>query len=279
MKKNVEIRSETKTLLKTHWFWRLVYVGLLLNFIAQGVSGVLGYLFKQGNITTWMDFAMSRLEHLKSGLELTVPSSAQAWQMTGASAFQLFVAYIFGAILAFGLAQATLCASRNKSENLIRTAFGGFRRPLELAGLLLAMNLSVTLQLLLFVFPGIIALYRYRLAWYLKGEHPDWSAFRCLGESGRLMKGHKWQAFALDASYVWMLIPLSFVFAISLGLSNAAQSGNVLLGLAALLIGFAAIYALLRIFCALFVSRAVFYGAVIQENPVKEEPVPCPPAA
>ena len=56
---------------------------------------------------------------------------------------------------------------------------------------------------LLFVIPGIIALYRYRMAIYILLDHPEYSANRCLAESSALTQGHKWEIFLLDLSFWW----------------------------------------------------------------------------
>lgn len=62
---------------------------------------------------------------------------------------------------------------------------------------------------LLFVIPGIVASYRYRLAIYLLLENPGMSALDCIRESKRLMAGRKWELFVLDLSFIgWLLLSL-----------------------------------------------------------------------
>ena len=60
---------------------------------------------------------------------------------------------------------------------------------------------------LLFIVPGVIFAYRYRQAMYLLIDHPDRSPIACLRASGALMKGHKWELFVLDLSFLgWILL-------------------------------------------------------------------------
>ena len=60
---------------------------------------------------------------------------------------------------------------------------------------------------MLFVIPGVIFAYRYRQAMYLLIDHPDRSPIECLRASGALMRGHKWELFVLDLSFIgWMLV-------------------------------------------------------------------------
>jgi hypothetical protein len=68
------------------------------------------------------------------------------------------------------------------------------------------MGIAVVLGCILFVVPGIILYYRYRLAIYVMYDHPEYSALMCLKESGRLMKGNKMRLLKLDLSFFgWFL--------------------------------------------------------------------------
>lgn len=72
-------------------------------------------------------------------------------------------------------------------------------------------GLFVFLWSLLLVVPGIIAAYRYRQALYLLLDHPEKSAWQCLRESAAVMRGHKWELFVLDLSFLgWMLLSALF---------------------------------------------------------------------
>lgn len=96
----------------------------------------------------------------------------------------------------------------------------------------------ILLWSLLLLFPGIIAAYRYRQAYYILLENPEKGALQCIRESKRLMEGKKLELFLLDLSFIgWfildyavaMFIPLPFSFPIVsvfltpyLGLTRAA---------------------------------------------------------
>ena len=65
----------------------------------------------------------------------------------------------------------------------------------------------ISLWTMLLIIPGIVAAYRYRQAFYLLVDHPEWSAWRCLRESGRMMRGHKMELFVMDLSFLgWNLL-------------------------------------------------------------------------
>lgn len=85
--------------------------------------------------------------------------------------------------------------------------FDGFGMFFRIIWLYILEAIFVFLWALLFVIPGFIAFYRYRMAIYLLLEHPEMSALECISESKRLMKGHKWELFVLDLSFIgWAIL-------------------------------------------------------------------------
>ena len=84
---------------------------------------------------------------------------------------------------------------------------GGFSFILRLILYWILTSIFVFLWSLLFVIPGIIASYRYRMALYLIIEHPEMSVLECIRESSRMMKGHKAELFVMDLSFIgWYLL-------------------------------------------------------------------------
>jgi len=260
MKTNKEIRTEAWGIVRGRWFWRIAAAGSILYFITMIVSGLILTSFADRGIQTWTDFLQAKVKAFQSGLGYTVPSWSVFWQMTGATAFQQFIAYVFGAILLFGMASVLLKAVRDDEKGWLSGAFGGFKRPFEVTWLLVLMNLLVFLWGLLFVIPGLIAIYRYRQAWYLKSENLDWSAGKCLSESGRMMKGMKWKAFCLDLSFVgWFLLGVTVLMVLVIGMAAVTRSHAVLATFVSALIAVAGFYFLAFFFAYLAAARAVFY--------------------
>ncbi len=68
-------------------------------------------------------------------------------------------------------------------------------------------DLYLTLWTMLFIIPGLIKGYSYRMVPYILAEHPEMSANEVITLSRRMMDGHKWQAFKLDLSFLgWILL-------------------------------------------------------------------------
>ncbi len=78
-------------------------------------------------------------------------------------------------------------------KNVVKTAF--------------MTDLFIWLWSLLFVIPGIIKTYEYRLVPYIVSENPSISYKDALAESKKLMMGNKWKTFVLDLSFIgWELL-------------------------------------------------------------------------
>ena len=63
-------------------------------------------------------------------------------------------------------------------------------------------GLFVWLWSLLFLIPGIIKGYEYKMVPYIVSENPTINYKDALAESKKLMKGNKWKAFVLDLSFI-----------------------------------------------------------------------------
>ena len=80
-------------------------------------------------------------------------------------------------------------------KNVVKTAF--------------LRDLFIWLWSLLFVIPGIIKYYEYRLVPYIVSENPNINYKDALAESKKLMQGNKWKTFVLDLSFIgWDILSL-----------------------------------------------------------------------
>lgn len=83
----------------------------------------------------------------------------------------------------------------------------GFGLAAKLILLALLEGLFIFLWSLLFLIPGIIAVYRYRMAKFLLLDHPEMGVTDCIRVSKQMMKGHKWECFVLDLSFLgWRIL-------------------------------------------------------------------------
>ena len=189
-------------------------LAMLLAFLADNVVNwycmsrgwitkisVLDFLEENGILTGYVTELTPEQEKVLGSKMIPLTSST-------CRVFVLIVNAIWeNGILAFGCAVLAVSAMRGGAKAFL--VLSGFRLPMLLrtASLGILRIMVVALGLLLFVLPGVLAAYSYRMAFMLLADNPDWSPVRALRESRRLMRGHRWRLFCLDASFVgWFLL-------------------------------------------------------------------------
>ena len=73
-------------------------------------------------------------------------------------------------------------------------------------------DLYTFLWTLLFIIPGIVKAYEYRMIPYILGENPDMSKEEAFARSKEMMNGQKWNAFVLDLAFIGWNILSVFTF-------------------------------------------------------------------
>ena len=129
---------------------------------------------------------------------------------------------LFQPVLDFGF--LSYCVKTNRKQ---KTDFfdllNGFLFFIKIITLFLLISIFVALWSLLLIIPGIVASYRYRLAYYILLDDPTKGALQCIAESKLLMYGKKVDLLTIDFSFIgWyildliVLILIPFSFAIPL---------------------------------------------------------------
>ncbi len=225
-----EIRADSwSRLWRGNWFWKIVAVVVVFNLIANSVTGVANGGFSSAIM---FNFQIKLADATVGGeapdvLKMLAGCLLAPVVLVGAAVIALLSA-VAGSFVEFAKRSVLLKAARGDGVGWFDNCFASFRCPGSVIWLNLRWTIEVALLSLLFLVPGIVAVYRYQMAWYLKYDHPDWSAGRCLAESARMMDGMKWSAFMLDCSY-WVpftlaLLPMLFG---SLAILAASLAGGV----------------------------------------------------
>ena len=85
----------------------------------------------------------------------------------------------------------------------------GFRNYGNVFITLFLRDLFLTLWTLLLIVPGLIKAYSYRMVPYILAEDPSLSPMECISRSKEMMRGHKWNAFVLDLSFIgWHILTI-----------------------------------------------------------------------
>ena len=133
----------------------------------------------------------------------------------------LFLQYMVFSALEIGGCRFFVRNSGDKNTGLKELIFAFEERGyFSMMMTMLIRNLLITLWSMLFLVPGIVKLYQYRMVPYLLAEDPDMGVREALERSREYMDGQKWNAFLLDLS----MIPWHIASALSFGLSGIFYS-------------------------------------------------------
>ena len=127
-------------------------------------------------------------------------------QPTSINMFISILILLISALLEAGFATYCLGVRRGLVMPL-QTLFDGFSMAGKVIALDIVQIVLISLWMLLFFFPGIIAMYRYRFALYNLLENPDIGVMEAIARSKQQTRGHKWELFILDLSFLgWNLL-------------------------------------------------------------------------
>ena len=198
MLKAKDFRAQARTALKGKWMQAAI-AGLI-----AGIMG--GTVLYQG--------------YANSGATNTVSESATTgftWEIVLVTAALVVVAgilaFIIGSIVGLGYAKFNLELYTNETADF-KTIFSERSRYKECFKLFFMQFLYVSIGSLLFVIPGIIALYANCMGAYIMVENPEMSAKEALAASRAMMKGNKWRLFCLNFSFIGWDILASFTMGV-----------------------------------------------------------------
>ncbi|PWM51205.1 MAG: hypothetical protein DBX60_07385 [Bacillota bacterium] len=107
-----------------------------------------------------------------------------------------------------GIHISALDVSRKQPVS-VGSLFEGFRSFGDSLALYILNGIFIFLWSLLLIIPGIIKTYSYSMGFFILADRPDLSGNQARKRSMYLMKGHKWQLFCLDFSFIgWYLLSL-----------------------------------------------------------------------
>ena len=185
MKQNSEYRAQARAALEGRWT-EAVLMFLILILVACAFSVPLGFV--SGVVATrlpWLSESMSGCSFLVSVL-IIMP-------------------------LGYGLTNALLSFLRSNEEGTsgLSEMWHFFRRDYSrsVPALLLVMIFSTLLGIVTLGIGAIVLSYAYSMVPYLLRDYPELSAREALRTSSQMMKGHKWDLFVLDLSFIgWILL-------------------------------------------------------------------------
>lgn len=204
-------------------FWMCVLVALVLTILVSG-GGIGGGITSGFNTTVNINnqnIPGGNFSEFQEGIQNFDPdmffeqfNAAGGGIVLGALAGVIAIAGVIGVLLGiFLVAPLRVGGCRFFFENGERSArFETLAFPfktnyMNVVKTMFLQNLFIFLWSLLFIIPGIVKSYAYRLVPYILAEAPDMDAREARTRSEEMMKGHKWEAFVFDLSFLgWDLL-------------------------------------------------------------------------
>ena len=137
----------------------------------------------------------------------------------------LLVAILLSLPLSYTYDVAFLRFVRTDNNDAIPQLFSYFNSGMGRAiAVPLLMGIFVWLWTLLLIIPGIIMSLAYAMSNFVAADHPELDAVDCIRQSREIMKGHKWQLFCLNLSFLgWAIL---CVFTLGIGVLWLAPYKN-----------------------------------------------------
>jgi len=175
---------------------------------------VLGYVLYTVLIFSFSIFVFS------SALFVGVVAGLNGGDATSAGSSMNFVAQIVYFLIS-GALMVGFCGYflgiAQEGQTRLELLFVGFRRFWKSFGTYFFYSLFIILWTLLFIIPGIIATFRYAMAFFIIADDEDCGALEAISRSKEMMKGNKWKYFCLNWRFFWwgllcMIFPVGMLW-------------------------------------------------------------------
>lgn len=220
----VQLKYEAKTITKnakvSAYLFTLLYLVILR--LLDGVDAMISGIPIAADLEVYFDAAAAELPRVVAQLSqpvIQVPALV--------AGFLGIVISLAGTVLGAGYVVYTMSVRKGLYTSY-STLFDGF----IFAGKVILLNIVISafvfLWSMLFFIPGIIASYRYRFALYNLCDDPSLGVMEALNMSKAQTRGHKWQLFVLDLSFIgWNLLCLLTLGILSIWIMPYVQQTDI----------------------------------------------------
>lgn len=197
----VQLKCEAKAITKNARVSAYLFTLLFLG-IGLGISGI-DWLITGGPQVEVSAYVADYMPDLSGYF----PSAAPVLPLPAALAgFVSIVLSLVSIVLSAGYIQYTMSV-RKGIVTPYTVMFDGFLFAGKIILLQIVMSIFIFLWSLLLIIPGIIAGYRYRFALYNLCDDPGMGVMEALNMSKAQTRGHKWELFVLDLSWIgWNIL-------------------------------------------------------------------------
>ena len=183
--------------------------------------------------------------------------------------------------LTLGLSTVFLRVLRGQDTyaDMVFSGFGNFVRAMFLN---LIRTVFIALWSILFVIPGIIAYYRYNIAFFLLADNPEMSPFTAISLSKYYMRENKGNRFVLDLTFIGWFIVASIAMSLISGMVADiidASGTTVTFFISQLITCIVGAVVMAPVFAYRGIAAAEYYHRVICRDPASfKDPLKLPDA-
>lgn len=199
MWKRKELKEQGKAALKRN-YWKSVLVTAVFTAIIGGGACGAGYSAANSEYVQNMTSG-----NISGGAAVAIVLAALLI-IIAALAFVILVNVLIVNPLLVGINRFKINAVNDKG-NMSDLGHGfdcAYKRNIKT---LFFVDLYLILWSCLFIIPGIVKSYQYRMIPYILADNPDIDKKKAFDKSKAMMKGNKWRVFVLDLSFIlWYLL-------------------------------------------------------------------------
>lgn len=221
------LKQEARNSFKRFGYWMPLFITFLFGIIANGSTGLTGASASASTSSIKLDF-VNNIDPSELGTELTklFDSLHNAFNQffsnpifAISTSFILLISITISLVLTFGwnvfivypleVGKSRYFMEHRAFETSFTKCFWAFKngRYLNIVKIMFLRYLKICLWSLLFIIPGIIKSYQYRMIPYILAENPNISCDRAFELTKKMTKGEKWHMFILDLSFIgWLLL-------------------------------------------------------------------------
>ena len=204
-----EIKERGRAAFKLN-YWKCVVVSFILGFVMSGTSSVsTSSLRNNEQVQDSVSQMTDAYNGLTPGQRIAVIAA-----ISGVITFIVAISFVvrifvYNPLKVGGLAFFKRNVMAPPAD--LNEISEGFKNYLHIFATLFLSDLFLALWFMLFLIPGFIKSYSYRMVPYILADEPDLSPTETITRSRQMMDGHKWHAFCYDLSFIgwWILTILT----------------------------------------------------------------------
>ena len=225
------IKENGKAAFKAN-YWKSVCISFILTFVTVGLGSIGGSRINFDNSTDETEnvhnamnvFSASAASPQNASDEITeILNDPQSMALTAGILVFILIVILIACLVGFVLKVLVYnpirvgCYSFFKNNYTSKEAslddvLDGFEKYDHTLLTMLLKDVFLFLWALLFIIPGIVKAYSYRMVPYLIKDNPDMSPKDIITQSRNMMDGHKWEVFVFDLSFIGWYILGAFTF-------------------------------------------------------------------